>query len=43
MKPLVYIILLTVLSHAGFVGSRITVSLTAIDAQASTAFATSSC
>jgi predicted MFS family arabinose efflux permease len=30
MKPLVFIILLTVLSHIGFVGSRITVSLSAI-------------
>jgi predicted MFS family arabinose efflux permease len=30
MKPLAYFILLTVLSHIGFVGSRITVSLSAI-------------
>ena len=36
MKPLAYVILLTVLSHAGFVGSRITVSLSAIDARVST-------
>jgi len=36
LKPLFYFVLLTVLSHAGFVGSRITVSLSAIDAQAST-------
>jgi MFS family permease len=31
LKPLVYFVLLTVLSHAGFVGSRITMSLAAID------------
>ena len=31
MKPLVFIILLTVLSHVGFVGSRITVALSAIN------------
>ena len=31
MKPLLYVILLTVLSHVGFVGSRITVSLSAIN------------
>ena len=36
MKPLALVILLTVLSHAGFVGSRITVSLSAIDARVST-------
>jgi len=36
LKPLPYIVLLTILSHAGFVGSRINVSLTAIDSQAST-------
>lgn len=35
MKPLFYFILLTVLSHVGFVGSRITVSLSAIDQGAS--------
>jgi predicted MFS family arabinose efflux permease len=35
MKPLPFFILLTVLSHTGFVGSRITVSLSAIDQQAS--------
>lgn len=35
MKPLAFVILLTVLSHAGFVGSRITVSLSAIQQQAS--------
>ncbi len=35
MKPLPFIILLTVLSHIGFVGSRITVSLSAIQQQAS--------
>ena len=31
MKPLFYFVLLTVLSHVGFVGSRITVSLSAIN------------
>jgi len=31
VKPLLYVILLTVLSHVGFVGSRITVSLSAIN------------
>jgi len=31
LKPLTYFVLLTVLSHAGFVGSRITMSLAAID------------
>jgi predicted MFS family arabinose efflux permease len=35
-KPLVFLIAVTVLSHAGFVGSRITVSLDAIGMQAST-------
>ncbi len=35
MKPLVYFVLLTVLSHVGFVGSRITVSLSAISQGAS--------
>ena len=35
MKPLPFVILLTVLSHIGFVGSRITVSLSAIQQQAS--------
>jgi len=30
MKPITYFVLLTVLSHAGFVGSRITMSLAAI-------------
>jgi predicted MFS family arabinose efflux permease len=35
MKPLTFIILLTVLSHIGFVGTRITVSLSAIEQQAS--------
>ena len=35
MKPLAFVVLLTVLSHAGFVGSRITVSLSAIQQQAS--------
>jgi len=35
LKPLPYFILLTVLSHAGFVGSRITMSLAAIDQGAS--------
>ncbi len=35
MKPLPFFILLTVLSHTGFVGSRITVSLSAIHQQAS--------
>lgn len=35
MKPLPYFILLTVLSHVGFVGSRITVSLSAIHQGAS--------
>ena len=35
MKPLFYFILLTVLSHVGFVGSRITVSLSAINQGAS--------
>ena len=35
MKPLVFVILLTVLSHIGFVGSRITVSLAALHADAS--------
>ena len=35
MKPLAFVILLTVLSHIGFVGSRITVSLSAINQGAS--------
>ena len=35
MKPLAYFVLLTVLSHVGFVGSRITVSLSAINLGAS--------
>jgi predicted MFS family arabinose efflux permease len=35
LKPLAYFVLLTVLSHAGFVGSRITVSLAAIGQGAS--------
>lgn len=35
MKPLLYAIALTVLSHIGFVASRITVSLSAIEQQAS--------
>lgn len=35
MKPLVFVILLTVLSHIGFVGSRITVSLAALNADSS--------
>jgi len=35
MKPLAFVILLTVPSHIGFVGSRITVSLSAIQQQAS--------
>ena len=35
MKPLAFFILLTVLSHVGFVGSRITVSLSAINLGAS--------
>ena len=35
MKPLVFFVLLTVLSHVGFVGSRITVSLSAISQGAS--------
>ena len=35
MKPLPYFILLTILSHVGFVGSRITVSLSAISQGAS--------
>ncbi len=35
MKPLFYFVLLTVLSHAGFVGSRITMSLAAIGQGAS--------
>ena len=35
MKPLFYFVLLTVLSHAGFVGSRITVALAALDQRAS--------
>ena len=35
MKPLAFAVLLTVLSHTGFVGSRITVSLSAIQQQAS--------
>lgn len=35
MKPLVFVILLTVLSHIGFVGSRITMALTAINQGAS--------
>jgi predicted MFS family arabinose efflux permease len=35
MKPLPYFVLLTVLSHIGFVGSRITVSLSAISQGAS--------
>ncbi len=35
MKPLAFVVLLTVLSHIGFVGSRITVSLSAIQQQAS--------
>ena len=35
MKPLFYFVLLTVLSHVGFVGSRITVSLSAINQGAS--------
>jgi predicted MFS family arabinose efflux permease len=35
LKPLPYFVLLTVLSHAGFVGSRITVSLAAIGQGAS--------
>jgi predicted MFS family arabinose efflux permease len=30
MKPIAYVVLLTVLSHTGFVGSRITVSLAAL-------------
>ena len=35
MKPLAYFVLLTILSHVGFVGSRITVSLSAINLGAS--------
>jgi predicted MFS family arabinose efflux permease len=35
LKPLAYFVLLTVLSHVGFVGSRITVSLSAINLGAS--------
>ena len=35
MKPLGFVILLSVLSHIGFVGSRITVSLAALNANAS--------
>jgi len=35
LKPLVFFVLLTVLSHVGFVGSRITVSLSAISQGAS--------
>ena len=35
MKPLVYFIALTVLSHVGFVGSRITMSLAALEQGAS--------
>jgi predicted MFS family arabinose efflux permease len=35
LKPLFYFVLLTVLSHVGFVGSRITVSLSAINQGAS--------
>jgi len=35
LKPLFYFVLLTVLSHAGFVGSRITMSLAAISQGAS--------
>ena len=35
MKPLAFFVLLTVLSHVGFVGSRITVSLSAISQGAS--------
>ena len=35
MKPLPFFVLLTVLSHVGFVGSRITASLSAIDQGAS--------
>ena len=35
MKPLAFVILLTILSHIGLVGSRITVSLSAIQQQAS--------
>jgi len=35
VKPLYYFILLTILSHVGFVGSRITVSLSAINQGAS--------
>jgi predicted MFS family arabinose efflux permease len=35
LKPLFYFVLLTVLSHAGYVGSRITVSLSAINQGAS--------
>lgn len=35
MKPLAFVILLTVLSHIGFVGSRITVALSAINQGAS--------
>src|SRR5271169_2712983 len=35
MRPLVYFVLLTILSHVGFVGSRITVSLSAINQGAS--------
>ena len=36
MKPLPFFVLITVLSHTGFVGSRITVSLSALDQKAST-------
>jgi predicted MFS family arabinose efflux permease len=35
VTPLVYFVLLTILSHVGFVGSRITVALSAIDQGAS--------
>ena len=35
LKPLLYFVLLTVLSHLGFVGSRIVMSLTALDQGAS--------
>ncbi|HLX79901.1 MAG TPA: MFS transporter [Burkholderiales bacterium] len=35
MRPLVYFVLLTILSHVGFVGSRITASLSAINQGAS--------
>jgi len=35
MKPVAYVVLLTLLSHAGFVGCRITVSLSALSQHAS--------